>query len=237
MDAAQLLADLCSAAEPGITTAELDTLFRQCAPKFDLTSAVFGYRGFPRHIVTSLNSTLSGGVPSTRQILKDGDLLTVDIAVERRGQMVDLAHSIAVGRSHPRHQSLLVASATAVLAAVSAVRPGVPTTAVAAAVEAAIGPSGAVVCNGLEGHDIGARLHGGVRIPHSKFDKCPEARFAPGMIVAVEPVIKFGSRDAQVGGDGYSWRAADGEAGAYFERTVLVTEDGAIDLTAPARAS
>jgi methionyl aminopeptidase len=218
---------------PGVATGELDRLAeehirsRRGAPTFK------GFRGFPASICSSPNAMVVHGIPGG-YLLDSGDLLTVDVGVTLQGLVADSAYTFAVGEVDPEAQRLLDVCQAALEAGIAEARAGNRVGDISAAVQHVTEEAGFSVVRTLVGHGVGRSMHEEPQIPNfGEPGRGPE--LAPGMTLAIEPMITAGRPEVVLADDGWSISTADGSLSAHFEHTVAVTDDGPRILTASSR--
>jgi methionyl aminopeptidase len=230
-----VLEELARAAQPGVTTAELDALAHARAVERGATPAFLGYHGYPASLCISVNDEVVHGIPSPRRALREGDLVGLDFGVVLGGFYGDAARTVAVGEPPPGASSLLEAARDALAAAVAAARPGNRVGDVGAAVQALVEARGFSVVRDFVGHGIGRRLHEPPQVPNFGEPGTGELLRA-GMVLALEPMVNAGGSEVEVLDDGWTAVTADGSLSAHFEHTVAVTENGPEILTLPGRS-
>jgi methionyl aminopeptidase len=216
-------------ARPGVTTAELD----EAAEKFIRSQggepAFKGYRGFPGSICASPNSMVVHGIPGSYS-LNRGDILTVDIGVILDGWVADAAITHPIGNVTPIAQRLLATTKAALFDAVEQCVPGNRLGDVSHAVQTRVESEGFGVIRSLVGHGIGRDMHEDPQIPN--FGEPGHGPvLAPGMTLAIEPMINAGSPDVWMADDRWSISTDDDSLSAHFEHTVAVTDNGPLVLT------
>jgi methionyl aminopeptidase len=230
---AEVLERIGEVIEPGVTTAQLDRVAEKLIRARGGVPTFKGYRGFPASICTSPNSMVVHGIPGPYR-LKGGDLISVDVGVTREGFVADSAYTFAIGEIEPEAQRLLEACRRALEAGMAEARPGNRVGDISAAVQRATEAAGFTVVRTLVGHGVGRSMHEEPQIPNfGEPGRGPE--LAPGMTLAIEPMINAGDPDVYVADDGWSIYTEDGSLSAHFEHTVAVTDDGPLVLTASER--
>jgi methionyl aminopeptidase len=215
---------------PGVTTAELDQIGANVMAENDARSAPASVYKFPGANCISLNEEAVHGVPSNR-VLRSGDLLKLDVTIEKNGYMADAAETIAVGDVTPEAQRLMVCARRAFEKAMLVARAGFRVSEIGRAVEREVRRDGFSVIRELGGHGIGRTIHEQPRIPNYPD---PEARevLTEGLVIAVEPIIAAGSGRAILADDGWTMKTADRRPAAHYEHTIVVTKGAPILLTA-----
>ncbi|NOZ95800.1 MAG: type I methionyl aminopeptidase [Acidobacteria bacterium] len=213
------------AAEPGVSTADLDKLAEDLIRQGGGTPAFKGYRGYPATLCTSVNDEIVHGIPSRKVRLKAGDLLSVDCGAVVEGYYGDAAISFGVGEVSPVAQRLMQVTRECLEDAVEQVRPGKRLGDIGAAVQQRAEGAGFGVVRDFVGHGVGRSLHEDPQVPN--YGKPGTGLvLRPGLVVAIEPMITEGSWRVRVDRDGWTARTEDGKLSAHFEYSVAVTEKG-----------
>lgn len=192
----------------------------------------FGRGPFGHHICTSVNDAVLHGRPR-RQTLRDGDLLTLDIAVSREGVAADAAISFVVGRSRaPGDVALIETTERALRAGIDAARPGARIGDISHAIGSVLGGAGYRINTQFGGHGIGSTMH---QDPHVPNTGAPGRGYElrPGLLLALEPWVMADTDELVVDADGWTLRSATGCRTAHSEHTIAITDDGAEVLTRP----
>jgi len=228
-----VLDELARAAQPGVTTAELDRLALARTRARGAEPAFLGYHGYPASLCISVNDEVVHGIPSPLRALADGDVVGLDFGVVLGGWYGDSARSVVVGRASAEATRLLEATRAGLRAAIAAARPGARVGDVGAAVQALVEARGYSVVREFVGHGIGRRLHEPPHVPNwGVAGTGPVLR--PGTVLALEPMVNAGAPEVRVLDDGWTAVTEDGSLSAHFEHTVAVTENGPEILTLPA---
>jgi methionyl aminopeptidase len=230
---AEVLELMGESIRPGVTTGELDRLAEKHIQSRGGTPTFKGFRGFPASICASPNAMVVHGIPG-KYVLESGDLLTVDVGVTREGFVADSAYTFAVGEIEPEAQRLLDACQAALEAGIAEARAGNRIGDISAAVQHVTEEAGFSVVRTLVGHGVGRTMHEEPQIPNfGEPGRGPE--LAPGMTLAIEPMITAGDAEVVLADDGWSISTADGSLSAHFEHTVAVTDDEPRVLTVSTR--
>jgi methionyl aminopeptidase len=236
---AAALRAVIDAVEPGITTAELDAVAEREIRSAGAVPSFKGYFGFPATICTSVNEQIVHGIPSAAQVLRDGDVLSVDCGAVVRGWHGDSAVTTRVGSAgaagpyrEDELAGLLQACELALWHGLAQAEPGRRLTDISHAVEQAARAAGRYgVIEEYTGHGIGTRMHMDPSVPnYGRAGRGPV--LVPGMALAIEPMLVLGSPQTAVLADDWTVVTVDGSWAAHFEHTVAITEDGPIVLTA-----
>jgi methionyl aminopeptidase len=222
---------LMDRARPGMTTADLDRMAEEHMRGSGAIPSFKGYRGFPGSICTSLNEEVVHGIPGPR-VLRDGDLLSLDVGAIWEGYQGDSAVTVVVGEPpSDRAEKLIRVTEDSLEAGISQLRPGKRLSDVGHAVQQVVEGAGFSVVREYVGHGIGRSLHEDPPIHNfGPPGRGPEIR--PGLVVAVEPMVNVGDWPTRQLADGWTVVTADGSLSAHFEHTIAVTEDGPQVLTA-----
>jgi methionyl aminopeptidase len=222
---------LHAAVRPGATTAKLDRLAEEAIRSSGAEPSFKGYRGFPGSICASVNEQVVHGIPGSR-VLREGDLLSLDVGAIWDGYHADSAVSLFVGEPPTAEAEKLVRVTEESLdAGISQIRPGARLSDISHAVQEVAEGAGFSVVREYVGHGIGRSLHEDPQIPnYGPPSRGPELR--PGLVVAVEPMVNLGGWETRVLADQWTVVTADGSLSAHFEHTIALGEDGAEVLTA-----
>jgi methionyl aminopeptidase len=227
---ADTLALLGERIRSGVTTKELDGIAEEYIRSQGGAPTFKGYHGFPASICASPNSMVVHGIPGEYRI-EDGDLLSVDVGVTLNGFVADSAYTFAVGSISEETQRLLDVGQAALEAGIAEARAGNHVGDISAAVQRTVEEAGFSVVKSLVGHGIGRSMHEEPQIPNwGEPGRGP--LLAPGMTLAIEPMINAGSPEVFVAEDRWSISTNDGSLSAHFEHTVAVTDGEPRILTA-----
>jgi len=215
---------------PGVTTAQLDAIGAAVMAENGARSAPATVYKFPGSNCISLNEEAVHGVPGQRE-LRPGDLLKLDVTIEKDGFMADAAETVPVGEVTPEAQRLMACARRAFEKAMLVARAGFRVSEIGRAVEREVRRDGFSVIRELGGHGIGRTIHEQPRIPNYPD---PEARelLTEGLVIAVEPIIAAGSGRTILAEDGWTMKTADRRPAAHYEHTIVVTKGAPILLTA-----
>ena len=214
---------------PGITTGELDAIGAAVMQENGARSAPATVYNFPGSNCISLNEEAVHGVPGARA-LESGDLLKLDVTIEKDGFMADAAETVAVGKVTPEAERLMACARRAFEKAMLAARAGFRVCEIGRAVEREVRRDGFSVIRELGGHGIGRTIHEQPRVPNYPD---PEARqvLTEGLVIAVEPIIAAGSGRAILAEDGWTMKTADRRPAAHYEHTIVITKGKPLLLT------
>jgi methionyl aminopeptidase len=229
----EVLERLGEIVEPGVTTADLDRAAEKLIRSRGGKPTFKGYRGFPGSICASPNSMVVHGIPGAYR-LEEGDLISIDVGVTKDGFVADSAYTFAVGEIEPEAQQLIDVCRAALDAGIDEARAGLRIGDISSAVQRVTEDSGFSIIRSLVGHGVGRSMHEEPQIPNFG-SPGHGVELAPGMTLAIEPMITAGVADVHVTDDGWSIYTDDGSLAAHFEHTVAVTDDGPLILTASER--
>jgi methionyl aminopeptidase len=214
----------------GITTARLDA----CAAAFiafhGAASAPARTYGFPGTVLISINDAVVHGVPDDRP-LRDGDIVKLDVTLEKDGYVADAARTVVVGCGSAGAYALKTCAEAAFDRAMEVATAGARISDVGAAVDSEVRAHGFRVIRELGGHGVGRSIHEAPFMPNFE-DRRQRGRLSEGLVVAIEPIIAAGSPATITGRDGWTIRTKDGSLTAHFEHTVAITNGRPILLTA-----
>jgi methionyl aminopeptidase len=233
---ARALRAAAAAVEPGISTAELDSIAEREIRSAGATPSFLGYYGYPATICTSVNEQIVHGIPSPEQVLREGDIISIDCGAIVRGWHGDAALTVAVGNggrpATAELAGLLRACEQALWRGLAEAAPGRRLTDISHAVERAARSAGRYgIVREYTGHGIGTAMHMDPAVPnYGRAGRGPV--LAEGMALAIEPMLVLGSAESRVLGDDWTVVTEDGSWAAHFEHTVAITADGPWVLTA-----
>lgn len=228
--ASELLDRVAEAVEPGATTRDLDDVVAEATEARGARSAPYGYRGFPRHCCTSVNDVVCHGIPSFDKVLREGDIVNVDVTPIVDGYHGDTSRTFLVGEVSPIARRLVADTWKAMWLGIRAVRPGGRVGDIGHAIQSFAEAQGYSVVREFTGHGIHTVFHTAPTILHYGREGTGE-RLVPGMTFTVEPMINLGHWKTQILEDGWTAVTVDGTLSAQFEHTLLVTEGGVEVLT------
>lgn len=227
--AANTLKLLSKAAKPGITTLELNNLAEENVIKSGGVCAFKGYKNYPSAICASINEEIVHGIPSER-MLKNGDILSLDVGVQFNGYCADAAVTVAVGQIDARVQALLSATQKALALGIKQAKCGKFLSDISYAIQSYVESLGFSVVRQFVGHGIGKKLHEEPEIPNfGRPGRGPQLK--SGMILAIEPMVNMGTWEAIVFENGWTAATADSKPSAHFEHTIALTDTGPVILT------
>lgn len=225
------LQTLRESVRPGMSTADLDLVGEEFIRSHDGAIPAFkGLYGFPGSICTSINDEIVHGIPSKKRVLREGDIISIDVGVGYRGYFTDSAITVAVGRVDTKTERLLAVTLQALEAGIAAARVGNHVGDIGAAVQSVVESAGFSVVRDLVGHGIGVEFHEEPQVPNYGKPKRRE-KLVPGLTLAIEPMVNVGGPATRTLPDRWTIVTADGSRSAHFEHTVAITENGPRVLT------
>lgn len=221
--------ELVKHVQPGISTLELDAIAEKLIRSHDAIPSFKGYNGFTGSICASVNEELVHGIPGKR-VLKEGDIISIDVGAQYNGYHGDSAWTYAVGKITEDDQKLLDVTCESLYKGLEEAKPGERLSNVSHAIQKYVESYGFSVVREYVGHGVGANLHEDPQIPHyGPPGKGP--RLKPGMVLAIEPMVNAGKRYVKTLADNWTVVTTDGKKCAHFEHTVAITETGYEILT------
>lgn len=234
--AATVLEQLKPLVSPGITTQDLEEAGRDWIARLGARSACYGYqhgsRRYPAHTCISVNDEVVHGIPSFRRVLRDGDIVSLDIVVWYNGYVGDNAFTVPVGTISPELAKLLRVSREALDLGIRQAQIGNRIGDVSSAIQTYVESNGFSVVRDMVGHGVGVAMHEPPEIPNFGRKGTGE-KIKAGMTLAIEPMVNLGGAKTKMLSDGWTCVSADGSPSAHFEHTILTSEAGPEILTIP----
>ena len=215
---------------PGVSTKEVDRQIHRYITKCGAEPSFLGYGGFPAAACISINDEVIHGIPSAKKIIREGDIVSVDVGARFRGYNGDSARTFAVGKVSDEALRLISVTEASFYEAMKVLKAGVRLGDVGYAVENFVISNGFSVVRTYTGHGIGRDLHEDPEIPNYGTQGRGQ-RLLANMTVAIEPMVNAGTQDVKVQGDGWTVVTADGKLSAHYENTVAITDGDPILLT------
>jgi methionyl aminopeptidase len=215
--------------KPGVTTKELDDYAFKLIKDGGDEPAFLNYRPegaptpFPASLCVSVNEEVVHGIPSKDRILKEGDIVSIDLGLKHKGLFTDMALTVPVGQVSPASMKLMETTEKALEVGIFEAIGGNKTGDIGHAIETFVKPFRYGIVEVLSGHGVGKKIHEDPFIPNFG-KKGTGAKLVPGMVVAIEPMLNNGTKHVTLDDDGYTFRTADGKKSAHFEHTILITE-------------
>ena len=229
--AAEVLQMIGPYVKPGVTTAELDRICHEHIVQVQHSiPANVGYKGFPASICTSVNNVICHGIPSPGKVLKEGDILNIDVTVIKDGWHGDTSRMYTVGEPSVKAKRLIDVTRAAMFAGIRAVRPGATLGDIGHAIQKLVEAERFSVVREYCGHGIGRIYHEDPQVLHYG-QPGPGLRLEKGMTFTIEPMVNEGARHTRLMPDGWTVVTKDRSLSAQWEHTVAVTDDGVEILT------
>lgn len=222
---ANLFRDITPLIKPGVSTAELNDWIDEYITSNGCIAAEKGYYGYPASACISVNDTLIHGIPSKKIILRDGDIVSLDIVTTYQGYSADACRTYKVGIISERASRICDVTKQAFFEGLKQVKPGNRVGDISSAIQKYVEAHGYNVVYEYTGHGIGLHMHEDPSIPNYGKPGTLE-KLIPGMALCIEPMVLEGRKDVRVLGDGWTVKAKDGKLTAHYENTVIVTESG-----------
>ena len=223
----ETLAEVGRHIRPGVTTKELDSIAEDFIRAHGAVPAFLGYQGFPASLCISVNEQVVHGIPSSKCVLKEGDIVSVDCGTFMKGFVGDSAYTFAVGEVAEEVRQLMEVTKEALYKGTAQAKAGNRVGDVSAAVKEHAERHGYGVVRELVGHGIGTSMHEPPEVPNfvdKRHGRGP--RLYPGMTIAIEPMITLGTADVVVLKDGWTVVTRDAKPAAHYENTVAITANG-----------
>ncbi len=217
------------AIKPGITTGELDQIAETLILEHEAIPSFKGYGGFPASICASINEQVIHGIPSDTK-LKDGDIISIDVGAFKNGYHADAARTHPVGKVSENALKLIRVTEESFFEGLKFCRVGYRLFDISNAIQKHAESNGFSIVRDFVGHGVGTKLHEEPAIPNfGPAGKGP--RLAPGMVLAIEPMVNEGDFNVRTLGDDWTVVTKDGKLSAHYEHTIVITENDPILLT------
>ena len=220
------------AVEPGVSTLEIDRIVRKYIEEQGATPSFLNYGGFPASACISVNDVVIHGIPRKNQILKQGDIVSIDVGAFYEGFHGDNAWTFPCGEVSKEAQALMDVTRESLFKGINAARPGNRLGDIGSAVQRYVEARGYSVVRDFVGHGVGAKLHEDPSVPNYGTPG-RGVRLLPGMTIAIEPMVNQGVHTVETLSDNWSVVTSDGKLSAHFEHTIAITPDGPVILTLP----
>ncbi len=214
---------------PGVTTDDINTIVHDFTIKNHAQPAPLNYRGFPKSVCVSVNEEVCHGIPGPR-VLKEGDIVNVDITSVLDGYYADANKTFFVGTPGPQALKIVTVARECLERGISMVKPGNTIGDIGWAIQTYAERQGCSVVRDFVGHGVGFEFHEAPQVPHFG-QKGQGIRLIPGMVFTIEPMINLGNHDLKILPDNWTAVTKDGSLSAQFEQTILVTQGGYESLT------
>lgn len=214
----------------GITTQEINDFVHADTLKLGARPAPLNYRGFPKSVCTSINEVVCHGIPSPKRVLKDGDIINVDVTHLYKGYFGDTSATFYIGEPSPEAKKIVEVARKSLELGIAQVKPGARLGDIGAAIQEFAEGQGCSVVRDFVGHGIGRTFHSDPQVKHYG-QWGTGIRLRAGMTFTIEPMVNVGGYEVEVLEDDWTAVTRDGSLSAQFEHTVLVTPDGVEVLT------
>lgn len=227
---AAVMVEVVDAVHPGKTTMALDALAERLILDGGARPSFKGYRGYPASLCTSINDEVVHGIPHPARVLREGDILSLDLGLHRNGFHVDTAVTVPVGEVSDEARSLMEATKGSLWCAIRAATIGNRVSDISHAIGSYVECEGFFVVKEYVGHGVGRALHEDPQIPNYGPPGCGP-RLQEGMVLAIEPMVKSDAEPTRLLEDQWTVVTAGGGLSAHFEHTIAVTDSGVDVLT------
>lgn len=226
-----VLAALRDQVRPGVSTYELDQTAYHMIREAGGYPSFLGYKKYPASICSSINEEVVHGIPNQNRILREGDVVKLDVGVKLKGFHADSALTVPVGTVTPEIEKLLRVTRESLWVGIKAIRPRGRLQDVSGAIQRHVEQNGFSVVRDMVGHGVGKNLHEEPQIPNYVHPEHPNPALLEGMTLAIEPMVNLGVPDIEILPDQWTVVTADRKVSAHFEHTVAVTRSGCEVLT------
>ena len=230
--AREILTALADFIKPGVSTKDIDIFVEDLIRQSGQKPAFKGYAGFPACACVSVNEEVIHGIPSKKKILAEGDIVSVDLGTIYQGFYSDTARTYPVGKISEKHQLLIRAAQDSFFEGLKYCKPGFRLGDVGSAIQQLVESRGFSVIRDYTGHGVGRDMHEDPAVLN--YGKAGHGmRLAPGMVLAIEPMIATGSYDVEVLSNDWTVVMCDGGYAAHYENTVAITDGEPLVLSYP----
>jgi methionyl aminopeptidase len=230
--AANALKAAGAAVEPGVSTWEISHVARRTIEGAGAVPTFLGYGGYPASACVSVNNVVIHGIPSKKHLIREGDIVSIDVGATFEGFVGDNAFTFPCGQVSREAQALMDTTRESLYEGIRAAVAGNRLGDVGSAVQRYAEARGYSVVRDYVGHGVGAKMHEDPSVPNYGTPG-RGVRLLPGMTIAIEPMINQGVKEVEVLGDGWTTVTADGKLSAHFENSIAITPNGPVILTVP----
>ena len=216
--------------KPGVSTYEIDKLCEEFIRSQGAIPSSKGYCGYPASVCASVNDVVVHGIPSKKTILKEGDILSLDITVVKHGYNTDAARTFAVGKISPEKQKLIDVTRECFFEGIKGIKIGDTLNDIARNIQTHAEKNGFSVVRDMIGHGIGKEMHEDPPVPNY-FTPENTTKIEKGLVIALEPMINYGRKEIYIESDGWTARTRDHKPSAHYENTIAFTDKGVEILT------
>jgi len=234
---AQILEQVSQQVKPGVSTKELDDLAEKLILERGGQVAFNGYqpascdKPFPTTMCTSVNDEVVHAPASSSRILKDGDIIGLDIGMRYKGYYTDHAITVGVGKISKSAEKLIEVTKHALSLGIQQAKIGNTVYDISLAIQQYIEDNGFSVVRALVGHGVGKQIHEEPAIPNFTHKYSKKVYLKQGMVIAIEPMINIGDYEVEIATDGFTYKTSDNSLSAHFEHTIAIGKNGGIVLT------
>lgn len=228
--AARALKAAGAAVQPGVSTWEIDRVARRTIEEQGAKPTFLGYGGFPASACVSVNNVVIHGIPSKKHLIREGDIVSIDVGATYEGYVGDNAFTFPCGKVSAEAQRLMDATRESLAEGIRAAVAGARLGDIGSAVQRYVEARGYSVVRDYVGHGVGAKMHEDPSVPNYGTPG-RGVRLLPGMTIAIEPMINEGVKEVKTLDDGWTTVTADGKLSAHFENSIAITPDGPVILT------
>ena len=237
---ARIMKRIAKEVRPGISTKDLDQMAEELIYKYKGKPSFKGYRGFPASLCVSINEELVHGIPSKNRILKNGDIISLDLGLKYKGYYTDMAVTVPVGKISKEAKKIIKVTKKALEIGLKEIKFDKTIGDISSAIQKYVESQGFSVNRQLTGHGVGKEVHEPPLIPNyakgsdhgvNPIGKSDRVKLVSGMTFCLEPMVNFGRPEVKTLADGWTVVTADGSLSAHFEKTVVVRERGVEILT------
>jgi len=232
-----ILQSVAKIVKAGVSTADLNNLAQKMAEEGGDKPAFLNYkpvgmkRPYPAALCVSINDAIVHGIPNEYpQIIKEGDIVSLDMGLNHKGLFTDAAITVSVGKVDEVGENLIEATRQALMEGIKVVKEGKYIRDISYAIERFVRPKRLGIVEELCGHGVGYNVHEDPYVPNYCLESKGE-KLKAGMVIAIEPMLNEGSKKIKLDADGWTYRTADGKRSAHFEHTIVVTKNGVEILT------
>jgi methionyl aminopeptidase len=231
---ARVHAAMREAVRPGVSTLDLDQLAVDTMAKYNAASCFLGYRGFPGNICASINHELVHGIPKRDRVLKDGDIISIDVGVRYRGFIGDSAWTYAVGEISDEARLLMQVTEESLYQGIANAVVGKKVVDISRGVQRYVEDHHMYIVREYTGHGVGRQMHEPPQVLNfASDDSDGQYVLKPGVVLAIEPMVQVGTWQTRTLKDNWTVVSKDGSLTAHFEHTVAITNNGPEILTLP----
>ncbi len=221
----EIFVQLKTVIKPGISTKDIDNWCHDYIVSHGCKPSFLNLYGFPASVCTSVNDVIVHGIPSENLILKEGDIVSVDVGVNYKGIHTDACRTYPVGNISKEAAELIEATKQSFFVGAKTVKAGSCVGDIGAAIQQYVEPLGYTLVEEMQGHGIGSRVHQDPGIPN--FGKAGTGYvFKENMAICIEPMVNQGTRHIKIDKDEWTCRTRDGKLAAHYENTMIITKDG-----------